>query len=100
MKTKEIKLKTNARVGKPSRKITDKEEIRSLRSNPPLILNSAEASVVFGIHVRTIRAYKKRFADFPAHQKTPRSEMVIYRDELIAWFKERGALTKEETNQQ
>lgn len=82
------------KVGKPSRQITDKEDIRALRSNPPLMLNSAEASVVFGIHVRTIRSYKKRFADFPAYQLTPRSEMVIDRDELRSWFKRRGALTK------
>lgn len=82
------------KVGKPSRQITNKEERRALRSNPPAILNTAEASVVFGIHVRTIRAYKKRYADFPAYQITPRSEIQLPYEELCAWFKKRGALTK------
>ena len=79
------------KVGKPCRQVTDKEAINELRSNPPRWMNAEEAAKYSGLKVRTIRAYKKKYKDFPAYQLSPRSEMRINTEELDEWYKKQSA---------
>ena len=66
------------------------EQIASVRSNPPYLMNTFEAGAFVGKSVKVIREWMQD-KDFPVLRgNSPNSEKSVLRDELIAWMSANG----------
>lgn len=72
-------------MGRPSRKLTT-EEIVIVRTNPPRVMNSAQAGAYIGSTARTVTELIRTDKTFPAKRLSRRGEWKILLVELDAWL--------------
>jgi hypothetical protein len=70
---------------RPSRKLT-KEEIASVRTNPPKVMNSTQAGAYIGFSARTVGDLIRTDKTFPAKRFRRLGEWKILLVELDAWL--------------
>jgi hypothetical protein len=72
-------------MARPSRKLTP-EEIRSVQTNPPKVMNTAQAGAYIGSTARTITELIRKDKTFPAKRLSRGGEWKILLVELDEWL--------------
>ena len=70
---------------RPSRKLNE-EQVEKIRTNPPRVMNTAQAGAYLGMEARTIVELINKDRSFPAHRLTRKGEWRILLHELDEWM--------------
>ncbi len=70
---------------RPSRKLT-KEQVEEIRTNPPRVMNTAQAGAYIGFSTRTVGDIIRTDKTFPAKRLRRLGEWKILLVELDAWL--------------